>query len=68
VLRYLQAFQCRHNTPFQPNPLKKFSDPWNADGYSDNCITDDLITDVYLDFIERTRKVESERYLRTLTG
>lgn len=68
ALRYLHAFQHRRVTPFRIDPLKKFSDPWDPNGYADDCITNDLITDVYLEFSERTRKAESERYLRTLTG
>jgi hypothetical protein len=53
---------------FQSNPLKAFSKPYDMDGYADNYITDDLITDLYLDFSERTWRIESEKYLRTLTG
>jgi hypothetical protein len=48
--------------------LGAFSEPYALDGYADASITDDLITDVYLEFGERTRRIESERYLRTLTG
>jgi hypothetical protein len=52
-----------------PNaPLKAFSDPFDPMGYRDAVISDDTVTAVYLAFIEKTRKAESEYYLRTLKG
>jgi hypothetical protein len=68
MLEYLQHFQRRRVSPLKPLILKEFSSPHDADGYADGCITDDLITDLYLEFSERTRKEESSNYLRTLTG
>jgi hypothetical protein len=68
ALEYLQHFSRRRVTPFRSDPLKKFSSPYHMDGYADNYISDDLITDLYLEFSERTRRDESEKYLRTLTG
>jgi len=68
MLDYLQNMKIRHTSEFKPNPLTPFSTPFDPKGYDDNCITDDLITDIFLDFSERTRKGESEEYQRTLTG
>ena len=46
----------------------EFSSPYDLEGYGDDSITDDLITDVFLEFSERTQKDESDSYMRTLTG
>lgn len=51
-----------------PPALEKFSDPWKKAGYNDGSITDDLITDIYLAFIDQTRSPESQEHLRTLSG
>lgn len=51
-----------------PPPFLSFSAPSDAAGYNDTSITHDLITEVYLEFSERTRSVESTRYTQTLTG
>ena len=69
MLEYLQHAQHRRRvSPFGLASLEAFSGPYALDGYADTSITDDLITDVYLEFGERTRKIESERHIRTLTG
>ncbi|PSR71595.1 hypothetical protein PHLCEN_2v12525 [Hermanssonia centrifuga] len=50
-----------------PTRLQEFR--LTADGgYGENCITDDFVTDVYLEFDKRTRAEESADYLRTLSG
>jgi hypothetical protein len=67
-LDYLRNFQNRRISPLRPDSLNEFSGPWDMTGYADNSITDDLITDLYLEFSEQTRRVESDKYLRTLTG
>lgn len=51
----------------RPN-FQQFSTPENKQGYNDSPITHDLITDVYLEFIQRTRQEESSEYCRTRTG
>ncbi len=38
------------------------------DPYGDKPISDDFISDIYLDFDKRTRAIESQEYLRTLFG
>jgi hypothetical protein len=45
-----------------------FSNPHDKDGYNDTSISNDMITDVYLHWVERERKAESERLLRMQTG
>lgn len=47
---------------------KAFSAPHNAKGYNDNSISNDLVTQVYLELSKQTRDAESWAYLRTLTG
>lgn len=44
-----------------------FSSPRDPDGYDDHSITNDIITEVYLQF-GQLRARESAAYLRTLTG
>jgi hypothetical protein len=68
MLEYLQNVQSRHISIFRPDPLLPFSDPFNPEGYADNSITHDLITELFLIFHERTRKKESDDFLKTLTG
>ncbi|KAJ6533328.1 hypothetical protein DFH09DRAFT_1406865 [Mycena vulgaris] len=68
-LEYLQAYQKAYATPgslpFSTTTLATCSPP-NAAGYSDTSITDDMIRDVYMAFVERTRSEESDEYLRNL--
>jgi hypothetical protein len=68
MLEYIQNAPNHRASPFDVKPLVPFSTPYDPAGYADASISDDLISDVYLEFSERTRKSESERYLRTLTG
>jgi hypothetical protein len=67
-LEYLQFFERRRISPFQPVSLMAFSSPFDVEQYADDSITDDLVTDLFLEFSERTRQIESEKYVRTLTG
>ena len=48
--------------------LQPFSEPFDVDGYDARSITHDLVTEVYEEFVRRTREMESTRYLRTLSG
>lgn len=48
--------------------LQSFSAPNDPAGYNDKSITDDLISDVFLQFSNRTRLEECSKYLRTLSG
>lgn len=68
-LEFLQAYEIRQKqTSLVGTKFKEFSGPWDPNGYNDKSITDDLITDIFIDFSERTRSGESQDYLKTLTG
>ncbi|EJD40175.1 hypothetical protein AURDEDRAFT_170755 [Auricularia subglabra TFB-10046 SS5] len=45
-----------------------FSDPYDNAGYALCHASGDVLADIYLDFVKRTRKPESETYLRSLAG
>ena len=70
MLEYLNHFRTRRVNLFRANidRLLGFSSPSDVDGYGDKCISNDLITDLLLEFSERTRKIESTEYLQTLSG
>ena len=53
---------------FQPVALQKFSARDNADGYNDNSMTHEMVTDIYLEFVNKTRERESSSYCKTRTG
>ncbi len=54
---------------FETHPTRLQEFRLAADGgYGETCITDDFITDVYLEFDKRTRAEESAAYLRTLSA
>ncbi|KAI0066538.1 hypothetical protein BV25DRAFT_1912599 [Artomyces pyxidatus] len=69
-LQYLRMYKtrevCLHTK--EDVPLKAFSGPRDPNGYADQSITSDLISDVLLEFSKRTREAESAAYMRTLTG
>ncbi|KAJ8596101.1 hypothetical protein M405DRAFT_929054, partial [Rhizopogon salebrosus TDB-379] len=72
-LDYLQAWKSRHTTQrgmefFSPNPLRVFSDPYDANEYNDKPISRDMVSEVFQEFVSGTRERESEEYLRTLSG
>jgi hypothetical protein len=63
-LEYLEYYEIRkRRASLFPPVLKNFTRPWDANGYRDKSITDDLITDVYTTFSDRTRSSESQAYL-----
>ena len=66
---YLHAFEGQMTAMplFRPT-LQAYSDPIDSEGYADTSITDDMISDVYLEFSHRTREAESTNYLQTLSG
>lgn len=77
VLAYLKHFDSAPPPPPftiavepkpKPNLLEAVSPPSDPHGYADTCISGDMITDVYLEWVHRTRQPESEQHLRTLTG
>jgi hypothetical protein len=67
ALEYLTFFKNRQ-TGLRVVKLKEFSSPTSETGYNDQSITSDLATDLYLDFINKTRQAESTEYCKTLTG
>ncbi|KAK6969492.1 hypothetical protein R3P38DRAFT_3500892 [Favolaschia claudopus] len=71
-LEYLEAFRTRFiptlNFGATAIPLQEFSAPHDTSGYNDESITDDLITDTFIEFTDRTRAAECSKYLRTLTA
>src|SRR6266536_4905682 len=65
---YLQAFERQQPSLFCPLELKAYSDLCDVNGYCDKSVTDEMITEIYLEFGDKTRKAESDSYLRTRTG
>lgn len=65
-----QSYQAYLKTPsFRQSPvLKPFSAPNDENGYNDTSITNDMINDVYAEFVIKTREADSAKYARTLTG
>jgi hypothetical protein len=66
-LEYLQFFQLRPDSPLTPLQLEVFVDPSEKQCMK-NSISDEIITEIFTGYGNHTRKMESERYLRTLTG
>jgi hypothetical protein len=65
---YLQVFERRQPSIFCPLKLQAFSDPESVNGYDMRSISDEMVTETYLEYNNKTRKLESEAYLRTRTG
>ena len=53
---------------FQPVSLQEFSTHDDPNRYDDNCITNDMISDVYVEFVNKTRQHKSTSYCKTRTG
>lgn len=69
MLEYLLYYKSRRTSPFSARScIQPFSSPTDEEGYGDSFITNDLITDLYLDFIAKGRKSESIEYTQTRTG
>ena len=68
MLEYLSYFNSARPNPFNQTYLQEFSAPMDEDGYGDSPITNDLITDIYLDFITKTRQEESVEHCKTREG
>lgn len=68
--QYLKQLKIRveQNAIYPVVQIESFSGPWDPQGYADGSITNDLITDLYIDFGERTRKEESDTYTNSLSG
>jgi hypothetical protein len=76
-LEYLKGLESHPLlSHFQSTPLKPFSTPYCAKsgpepslrGYDDKSISGEMITEVFTEFSEKTRRAESDEYLRTLSG
>ncbi len=68
VLEYLNVFESLPDTQLVPLPLKSFSEPHNKLGFNSNSISSDMVTEVFLEFSEKTHNNESDEYTRILTG
>src|SRR6266576_1253348 len=68
VLEYLNVFKSLPDTRLVPFPLKSFSEPHDKEGFNSHSISDETITEVFLEFGEKTRNKESDEYTHTLTG
>ena len=69
MLKYLTSFQSQKPNLFGQEPqVTMFSKPDLEAGYNDTPITSNMITNVYLDFVEQTHQRESVDYCQTLTG
>ena len=53
---------------FQPSTLRLFSPPDDTAGYGNKSVSDKIITEVFVDFVQRTREQETAEYLRSTTG
>ncbi|KAJ7242313.1 hypothetical protein C8J57DRAFT_1244185 [Mycena rebaudengoi] len=67
-LQYFQAYTKANATPgpFSTPSLEPLSSPIE-EGYNDTFITDEMMREVYMAFVERTRSEESDEYLRNLS-
>ncbi|KAJ7668743.1 hypothetical protein DFH06DRAFT_1378734 [Mycena polygramma] len=68
-LEYFNAFKrCPVPVLGAPCVLESFSIPDDPDQYNDKSITDDQVSDIFLQFSNRTRLEECSKYLRTLSA
>lgn len=67
-LTYLQVFTQREPKKGELKPIQLEDFVSAGAHFEDKPITDDAISDIYLESDRRTRKEESAEYMRTLTG
>ncbi len=69
-LEYLDAYRkVPRPHVFERNPVRMSEFCLGDDGsYGDMWISDDFVTDVFLEFDRRTRGGESAEYMKTLSG
>jgi hypothetical protein len=73
-LEYVESLQSRPRlSPFEKPSFIPFSAPRRTKndpthGYDDKSISDEIITEVFTEFGEKTRQRESDDYLCTLSG
>ncbi|CAK5283262.1 unnamed protein product [Mycena citricolor] len=70
---YLQAYKATISSGslvgfFRAPDLPNFSSPTEDHGYRDATISNDVITEVYVEFSRQTREAESAVYLRNTSG
>jgi hypothetical protein len=63
---YLEHYCMLADNRLDYVPLRPFSKPADKIGYDDAPISNEVITEVYMEFIKQTRKAESEAYMCTL--
>ncbi|KAF8969039.1 hypothetical protein BDZ97DRAFT_1754967 [Flammula alnicola] len=68
MLEYLSYFKSARQNPFKRNNLLNFSSPTDENGYNDFFLMNDLITNIYLDFIARVRQSELVEYCKIRTA
>ncbi|KAJ3476001.1 hypothetical protein NLI96_g11459 [Meripilus lineatus] len=69
MMEYLRYFQARSQQKSADSArLFPFSAPDDVDGYNDQTISSDMVSEVYQEFYERSRQEESIKHTRTLTG
>ncbi|TFY80628.1 hypothetical protein EWM64_g3383, partial [Hericium alpestre] len=68
VQEYLQYFRSCKDTPIRRPHLRAFSAPADVDCYEDFLIMCDKVTDILLEYSEKTQHEKSSEYIRTLTG
>ena len=69
MLEYLTSFETQKVNVFQPPvSLQKFSSYDDPNGYDNDWITNDMITNVYVEFMNKTRQCKSMSYCKTWTG
>jgi len=54
ALEYLNYFKSIPDGRFVPPQLRSFSEPTDKLSYNDNPICDDLVTEIFLEFSNRT--------------
>ena len=66
--RHLEYLNVGHiSAMFKPSRTP-FSTPFAADGYNDQSVSDETITEAYQHFVEMTRQRESEDFCKSLSG
>lgn len=64
-LRKLQHFMTSSMSPPSLYPFSELSDP---EGYNDDSISDDIVTEIYLHFFGKVRSKKSVQYMKTLSS
>ncbi|KAF8173443.1 hypothetical protein BJ912DRAFT_1079230 [Pholiota molesta] len=65
---YLLYFKSARQNPLRRINLQDFSSPTDPMGYNDTFVSNDLIAELYLEFVAKSRKPESVEYCKTRTA